>query len=153
MLETLIGKSMPGFSAAGTSGYPISPVDLKGKWVVLYFYPKDDTSGCTKEACSFRDMKKDFEKRDVVVYGVSCDDIPSHEKFAKKYKLNFPLLADPEHKMADAFGVWNGKNADRVTFVIDPEGKISKIFPKVSPADHAKEILKYLDTIREDWAL
>lgn len=151
--QSLVGKSVPGFSAMSTNGYPVSPGDLKGKWVVLYFYPKDDTSGCTKEACAFRDMKKDFEKRDVAVYGLSCDDMPSHEKFVKKYKLNFPLLVDSEHKIAEAFGVWNGKNADRVTFIINPEGKITKVFPKVSPADHAEEILKYLDTIQEDWAL
>lgn len=148
-----VGDNMPAFSVVGTGGYPLSPGDLKGKWVVLYFHPKDDTSGCTKEACGFRDAKKDFDKRDVIVYGISCDDIPSHEKFVKKHDLNFPLLADTDHKMAESFGVWNGKNADRATFIFDPEGKMVKAYPKVTPDGHAQEILKYLDTIRTDWAL
>ena len=153
MFDSMIGQPVPGFSAKSTSGYPVSPVDLKGKWVVLYFYPKDDTPGCTKEACGFRDQKKEFEKRDVVVYGVSTDDFASHEKFIKKYDLNFPLLADPDHVLAEAFNVWNGKNADRVTFVVDPEGKVAKVFQKVTPAEHAEDILKYIDVVRNDWAL
>lgn len=152
-MENFIGKAVPGFSAISTDGYPVSPGDLKGKWVVLYFYPKDDTSGCTKEACGFRDLQKEFEKRDVFVYGVSCDDIASHQKFLKKYHLNFPLLADPDHVIAEAFFVWNGKNADRTTFIIDPEGKIVKVFPKVKPDEHPDEILKYLDMILADWSL
>ncbi|MBI4008993.1 thioredoxin-dependent thiol peroxidase [Candidatus Roizmanbacteria bacterium] len=126
--------------------------EFLGKWVVLYFYPRDNTPGCTKEACGFRDSVKEFEKRGVVIIGVSKDSVESHQKFAKKYNLNFPILSDPDRKVLKAYNAWGKKSflgkifegTLRKTYIIDPEGKIRKTYEKVIPLNHAQEILNDL---------
>jgi peroxiredoxin Q/BCP len=126
--------------------------DLRGKRVVLFFYPKSDTPGCTKEACEFRDASKIFSKRDAVIVGVSPDKAAAQEKFAAKYGLPFALVPDPEHAIAEAYGVWKEKSMygrkymgiERTTFVIDEKGKIVQVFAKVKPAGHAAEVLEAL---------
>ena len=128
----------------------------KGKKMVLYFYPKDDTPGCTKESCEFRDLKSEYEKVGASIYGMSADDATSHQQFISKYSLNFPLLADIGHKVADQYGVWvigehNGKKYEgiaRTTFIISEKGNIEKIYPQVNPVGHADEILNYLKQAR-----
>ncbi len=130
--------------------------DYRGKWVVLYFYPKDDTPGCTKEACGFRDRMGDLQELGAVVLGVSADDVQSHKRFAEKYGLNFPLLADPGREVILAYGAWGKKNLYgkeyegvlRQTFLIDPEGRIAKVWRKVSPEDHAEEVAEALRALR-----
>lgn len=147
------GDMAPDFSLASDGGDPVRLTDLRGRRVVLYFYPKDDTSGCTKEACGFRDALPEFDARGAVVLGVSPDDVDSHEKFRDKYDLNFPLLADPDHSVAQAYGAWGKKKLYgreyegilRSTFLIDPAGRIEKIYRKVKPAGHADEILAELE--------
>jgi peroxiredoxin Q/BCP len=129
--------------------------DLKGRTVVLYFYPKDDTPGCTKEACSFRDANHEMQKRGVVVLGVSADDIASHQKFADKYGLPFPLLADTDKTVSQLYGVWKEKNmygkkymgVNRETFLIDKEGIVRKIWYKVKAAEHAQEVLDTVESL------
>ena len=124
--------------------------DFRGRNVVLYFYPKDDTPGCTKEACNFRDDYSSYEKAGIVILGVSPDDVASHVKFKKKFQLQFPLLADDEHKVCNAYGVWGpkkfmGKEYEgvlRTTFLIDGEGMIKKVYENVRPAEHSTELLK-----------
>ena len=143
------GDAAPGFSAATSGGGTLSLDELKGKNVILYFYPKDDTSGCTKEACAFRDDFAEFRKKGAVVLGVSTDSVKSHDKFVNKYKLPFTLLADEEKKIVEAYGVWGEKSfmgrkykgTHRVTFLIGPDGHIKKIWPKVKPEEHADEVL------------
>jgi peroxiredoxin Q/BCP len=143
------GDVAPVFTTATSGGGTISLADLKGKNVILYFYPKDDTPGCTKEACAFRDHFADFKKRGAVVLGVSTDSVKAHDKFVKKYKLPFTLLADEDKKIVNAYGVWGQKSfmgrkymgTNRVTFLIGPDGRIKKIWPDVKPAEHAEEIL------------
>ena len=144
------GSVAPNFAAKDVNGEPVRLKDLRGQKVVLYFYPKDDTPGCTKEACSFRDAFADFKKRDIKVLGVSIDSEGSHKKFAAKYKLPFTLLADPDHSIADAYGVYGEKKfmgrtylgVKRVTFLIDEKGKVKKVFEKVKPEEHAREVLE-----------
>ncbi|MBP8047723.1 MAG: thioredoxin-dependent thiol peroxidase [Anaerolineales bacterium] len=124
--------------------------DFRGRNVILYFYPKDDTPGCTKEACNFRDDYSAYEKAGIVILGVSPDDVASHVKFKKKFQLQFPLLADVEHKVCDSYGVWGpkkfmGKEYEgvlRTTFLIDGEGMIKKVYENVRPAEHSTELLK-----------
>lgn len=124
--------------------------DFRGRNVILYFYPKDDTPGCTKEACNFRDDYSAYEKAGIVILGVSPDDVASHVKFKKKFQLQFPLLADDEHKVCDSYGVWGpkkfmGKEYEgvlRTTFLIDGEGMIKKVYENVRPAEHSTELLK-----------
>ena len=124
--------------------------EFRGKNVVLYFYPKDDTPGCTKEACNFRDDYSAYEKAGVVILGVSPDDVASHVKFKKKFQLQFPLLADDGHKVCDSYGVWGPKKfmgkayegVLRTTFLIDGEGMIKKVYENVRPAEHSAELLK-----------
>lgn len=124
--------------------------DFRGRNVILYFYPKDDTPGCTKEACNFRDDYSSYEKAGIVILGVSPDDVASHVKFKKKFQLQFPLLADDEHKVCNAYGVWGpkkfmGKEYEgvlRTTFLIDGEGMIKKVYENVRPAEHSTELLK-----------
>jgi len=145
-----VGDKAPAFQAKNQDGETVSLSDFKGKKVVLYFYPKDDTPGCTKEACSFRDGWSKFRKRGVAVLGVSTDDEKSHRKFADKFSLPFPLLADPEKKIVTDYGVWGEKSmygrkymgTNRVTYVIDEKGKIAAVWPKVKPDGHADEILE-----------
>jgi peroxiredoxin Q/BCP len=144
------GATAPAFKTTDESGETVSLKDLRGQKVVLYFYPKDDTPGCTKEACSFRDAFAKFKKRDIKILGVSPDSEKSHQKFVTKYKLPFTLLADTDHSIADAYGVWGEKKfmgrtymgIHRTTFLIDEKGKIKKIFGKVKPEDHADEVLE-----------
>jgi peroxiredoxin Q/BCP len=143
------GTKAPPFSTTDADGNTVSLKDLKGEKVVLYFYPKDDTPGCTKEACSFRDVFSKFKKRGIKVLGISPDSEKSHKKFATKYKLPFTLLADTDHEIADAYGVYGEKKfmgrtymgVLRTTFLIDEKGKIRKVFEKVKPEDHAEEVL------------
>jgi len=144
------GTNAPAFKTTDANGETISLKDLKGQKVVLYFYPKDDTPGCTKEACSFRDAWAKFKKRGITVLGVSPDSEASHKKFETKYKLPFTLLADKDHAIADTYGVWGEKKfmgrkymgVLRTTFLIDEKGKIRKVFEKVKPEDHASEVLE-----------
>ncbi len=129
--------------------------DLHGKTVVLYFYPKDDTPGCTAEACSFRDADHEMQKRGVAVLGISADDIPSHQKFAEKYGLSFPLLADTDTTVSQLYGVWKEKNmygkkyigVNRETFLIDKDGIVRKVWPKVKAAEHAQEVLEAIESL------
>ncbi|TVQ27533.1 MAG: thioredoxin-dependent thiol peroxidase [Spirochaetaceae bacterium] len=146
------GDKAPAFELQDQNGKTVSLGDFAGKHVVVYFYPKDDTPGCTKEACSFRDSYADLTAKGAVVLGVSADSPESHAKFAGKYDLPFTLLSDPDKTMIQAFGAWGvkkmyGKEYEgimRSTFVIGPDGVITKVFPKVKPADHATEILGLL---------
>lgn len=146
------GSKAPAFSLKDDSGQTVRLSALKGKTVVLYFYPKDDTPGCTKEACSFRDGFKAIQKKGAVLLGVSPDSVESHKKFKTKFKLNFPLLSDDEKKVVAAYGVWKEKSlygrkymgVERTTFVIDGTGKIRKIFPKVKVDGHYEEVLAEL---------
>ena len=147
------GDKAPAFTAPTNGGGNLSLADLKGQPVILYFYPKDDTPGCTKEACAFRDEFAAFKKRGAVVLGVSTDPVKAHDKFVEKYKLPFTLLADEDHKIVEAYGVWGQKTfmgrkymgTHRVTFLIGPDGKIQKIWPTVKPEEHAAEVLAALD--------
>ena len=144
------GKAAPVFTAKNANGETVRLKDLRGQNVVLYFYPKDDTPGCTKEACSFRDAFAVFKKRGIEVLGVSPDSEASHKKFTAKYRLPFTLLADPDHAIADAYGVYGEKKfmgrtymgVKRMTFLIDDKGKIKKVFEKVKPEEHATEVLE-----------
>lgn len=144
------GSVAPNFAAKDANGETVRLKDLRGQKVVLYFYPKDDTPGCTKEACSFRDAFADFKKRHIKVLGVSIDSEASHKKFAAKYKLPFTLVADPDHSIADAYGVYGEKKfmgrtylgVKRITFLIDEKGKVKKVFEKVKPEEHARDVLE-----------
>jgi thioredoxin-dependent peroxiredoxin len=149
------GEKAPDFSLYDQDKKKIGLRDFIGKQeVVLYFYPKDDTPGCTKEACGFRDSINAFKKKDAVVLGVSNDDQVSHQKFANKYELPFPLLSDVDKKVAEAYGVYKEKNMygkkymgiERTTFVIGKDGKVKKIFPKVKVDGHVEEVLQALES-------
>ena len=145
-----VGDAAPNFHTTDQDGKPVSLRDFRGRKVVLYFYPKDDTPGCTKEACSFRDAWAQFRKRKVAVLGVSVDDAKAHKKFAEKFSLPFTLLADPEKALVRDYGVWGQKSmygrkymgTNRVTYLIDEKGKIAAVWPKVKPEGHAEEILE-----------
>ena len=142
----------PDFTLPTDQGTELSLADLRGRNVVLYFYPKDDTSGCTTQACSFRDAFPRFGDLDAVILGVSPDSVKSHQKFKAKYELPFTLLADTEHAVAEAYGVWKEKSMygrkymgiERTTFVIGPDGEIVHTFDKVKPAGHADEVAAVL---------
>lgn len=147
-----VGDKAPDFSIINNEVKTISLADFQGKKVVLYFYPKDDTPGCTKEACSFRDVYDDILEKGAVVIGVSPDSQASHEKFRAKYGLPFHLLSDVDHTVSEAYGVWGEKKmmgktymgVIRSTFILDEQGIIIKAFPKVSPDNHGEEILESL---------
>lgn len=147
------GQVAPDFTLESDEGEQVTLSSFRGKKVVLYFYPKDDTPGCTKEACSFRDDYGQFTAKGAVVIGVSPDGQASHNKFRAKYELPFLLLSDPDHAVAEAYGAWGekkmfGKAYDgilRSTFVIDENGKIAKAFINVKPAGHAQQVLPFLD--------
>jgi peroxiredoxin Q/BCP len=147
-----VGQKAPDFTVMNDKGEKVKLSDLKGKKIVLYFYPKDDTPGCTKEACSFRDGIAKIKARGAVVLGVSPDSVASHQKFRDKFDLNFPLLADTEKKVVEAYGTWKEKSmygrkymgVERTTFIIDAQGKISHIFPKVKVGEHYDEVLEVL---------
>lgn len=146
----------PDFSLQDQFDNTQSLKDYAGKWVVLYFYPKDGTPGCTTEACSFRDEFKEIEKAGAIVLGVSKDSVKSHAKFAEKYNLNFPLLADTDLKVMKAYGAYGPKKfmgreyegTIRKTFLIDPKGEVVKEYPKVTPKDHAVQIIKDLSELQ-----
>ena len=145
-----VGKSAPKFKLDSSTGKPIALDDFKGKQaVVLYFYPKADTPGCTKESCGFRDALADFDKHKIAVLGISPDPVKAVDKFSKKFELNFPLLADEDHAVAEKYGVWVEKSmygkkymgVARTTFIIDKNGKIAKVFEKVKPEGHTQEVI------------
>jgi thioredoxin-dependent peroxiredoxin len=146
------GRPAPDFALSSDAGETIRLSELRGKPVVLYFYPKDDTPGCTAQACGIRDAYGEFEQEGAVVLGVSPDDERSHGKFRDKYDLPFTLLADTDHHVAEEYGVWGEKNyrgrtylgVKRWTFVIDEDGNVKKIFPDVKPAEHADNVLAAL---------
>jgi peroxiredoxin Q/BCP len=146
------GDRAPEFTAVATGGASVSLADFKGRFVVLYFYPRDDTPGCTKEACAFRDRFAEFAQLGAVVLGVSTDPVKAHDKFAGKFNLPFPLLADEDRRIVQAYGVWGMKSfmgrkfegTHRVTFLIGPEGRIRRIWPQVKPDEHAAEVLAAL---------
>jgi thioredoxin-dependent peroxiredoxin len=146
------GDQAPAFTASTSGGGTVSLADYHGKNVILYFYPKDNTPGCTKEACAFRDHFADFKKQGAVVFGVSPDSVKSHAKFVEKFTLPFTLLADEDKKIVEAYGVWGEKSfmgrkylgVYRVTFLIGPDGRIKKIWPAVKPEEHAAEVLAAL---------
>lgn len=150
MLEP--GKKAPSFTLTSDDGKKVSLKDYLGKKVVLYFYPKDDTPGCTKEACSFTDNLGAVQKAGAIVFGVSADSVESHKKFKQKYHLNFPLLSDPDREVIEKYGVWKEKNMygkkmmgiERTTFIIDEEGRIHHIFPKVKVDGHVEKVLEKL---------
>ena len=146
------GAEAPDFTLESDSGETVSLAQLRGKPVVLYFYPRDDTPGCTTEACEFRDAWAEVKKTGAVVLGVSPDTAASHQKFKSKFKLPFPLLADPDHKVAERYGAWGERSMYgrkfqgilRTTFVIGPDGRIKKVFERVKPKGHADEVLETL---------
>lgn len=146
------GQKAPEFTSTDQDGKPVSLKDYRGRKVILYFYPKDNTPGCTKEACAFRDNLPNFEKVDAVVLGVSVDGQKAHRKFADKFELPFTLVVDEEKKIVEAYGVWGLKKfmgkeymgTNRVTYLIDEEGAILNVWPKVKPEKHPAEVLEWL---------
>ena len=148
------GDQAPEFTAPTNGGGTMSLSEFRGKNVVLYFYPRDDTPGCTKEACAFRDEFAELKKKRAVVLGVSVDPVKSHDKFADKFRLPFPLVSDEDKKIVQAYGVWGEKSfmgrkylgTHRVTFLIGPDGRIKKIWPRVKPEEHAEEVLAALSS-------
>lgn len=149
------GKKAPAFSLKATDGKVTKLSDLKGSAVVLYFYPKDDTPGCTKEACAFRDRSSEIQSLGAKVFGISPDDVASHQKFAAKFELNFPLLADVEHAVAEKYGAWREKNMygkksmgiQRSTFLIDGSGVVRKVWKKVSVDGHDEQVIEALKAL------
>lgn len=150
-----IGSKAPSFKLKDQNGKTYSLRDYSGKWVLLYFYPKDNTPGCTKQACAIRDEFPAFKKLNCIVFGISIDSEASHKKFEEKFNLPFTLLADTEKKMVNAYGVWAEKKLAgreymgtlRTSFLINPEGKIAKVYEKVKPELHAEEVLADLKTL------
>ncbi len=139
-----VGDKAPAFTAKDTTGKTVSLADYAGKTVVLYFYPKDDTPGCTKEACSFRDSYAEYQGKDIAVFGVSTDDEASHQKFTEKFNLPFPLLADVDGKIMKSYDVDGGGYAKRVTYVINGSGAIAQVYTSVKTDTHATDILTAL---------
>lgn len=148
------GKKAPAISLPDQDGNVHTLEDYKGKWVILYFYPKDNTPGCTIESCGFRDAKKQYDQVNAVIFGISCDDEKSHTKFIEKFGLPFNLLADTEKKTVEDYGVYKEKSMygkkymgiERTTFLINPEGMVHKIYYKVKPQGHEAEVLKDIET-------
>lgn len=155
-MKLKVNQKAPDFSLFDEEGKEHSLSDYLGKWVLLYFYPKDDTPGCTKEACAIRDNFPDFKKLKITVLGVSTDTVKSHRKFADKYKLPFTLLADDSKKLVNKYGVWGKKKfmgreymgTLRTSFLINPFGKIAKIYESVKPEIHAEEVLKDVEVFK-----
>lgn len=151
------GAKAPAFTLTSDAGEKVKLSDLKGSPVVLYFYPKNDTPGCTKEACNFRDQHAEIKKLGAKIFGISPDDVKSHEKFRDKYSLNFPLLADPDHAMADKYGAWREKNMygkksmgiQRSTYLIDAEGKVAKVWKRVSVDGHDAQVIEALKALTQ----
>ena len=152
-----VGSKAPSFKASDQEGRVRSLKEYAGKWVILYFYPKDDTPGCTKEACSFRDGFGKFKRAGIEVIGVSVDSVKKHAKFVEKYSLPFTLLADEEKKIVEAYGVWGKKKfmgreymgTNRVSYLINPEGKIAKVYETVKPEEHAEEVLADVKALKK----
>lgn len=152
------GAKAPAFTLTADDGTKVKLADLKGKPVVLYFYPRDDTPGCTREACAFRDRSADLKDLGAVVLGVSTDDVASHVKFRNKYSLNFPLLADVDHAVAEKYGAWREKNMygkvsmgiQRSTFLIDASGKVAKVWKRVQVDGHDEQVLTALRALQTD---
>lgn len=150
MTEITVGHAAPDFSLPSSTGEDVNLSDFLGKKVVLFFYPRDNTPGCTSEACDFRDAFPSFESADTVILGVSPDPVKSHLKFIEKHGLNFTLLADEEHQVCELYGVWKEKNmygkkywgVERTTFLIDKDGKIAKVYPKVKVKGHIEKVLE-----------
>ncbi len=148
-MKLKIGQKAPDFKLKDQKGYFHKLSNYRGKWVLIYFYPKDDTPGCTQEACQIRENFDDFKKLKTVVLGISNDSVESHKKFAKKYQLNFPLLADEKKEVVKKYGVWRKrkflgkeiKGIQRTSFLINPQGFIFKIYEKVNPEKHAQEVI------------
>ncbi len=146
------GDIAPQFNLPDQNGDMHSLADERGNWVLLYFYPRDNTPGCTTEACTIRDVYPDFGKLNCTVFGVSADSVESHKKFEEKQNLPFTLLADPEKKMIESYGVWQPKKfmgkefmgIVRSSYLVDPEGKVAKVYKKVKPVEHASEVLQDL---------
>lgn len=154
----LLGKPVPDFTLADQDGTMHALSQYRGQWVLIYFYPKDDTPGCTKQSCAIRDSLPDFKSLDCVVLGVSADTVQSHKKFAEKYGLPFTLLADTDKKAIDAYGVWRLKSMMgreffgivRTSFLVGPDGKVAKVYEKVDPKKHAEQILQDLKALSQD---
>jgi peroxiredoxin Q/BCP len=150
------GDSAPAFALPDKNGDAVKLEQYTGRWVVLYFYPRDNTPGCTREACGFSERLKEFERLDAVVLGVSGDSEPSHRKFAERYDLKFPLLSDSEHKVTKQYGAWRPKKvmgreilgAARMTFLIDPDGRVAYVWPKVKVWGHVEDVEKKLAELR-----
>lgn len=146
------GQNAPPFTLMSDAGQKVSLVQFRGKPVVLYFYPRDDTPGCTREACAFRDRSAELQAWGTVVLGVSTDDVQSHQRFCEKYSLNFPLLADPSHEVAEAYGAWREKTLygkksigiQRSTYLIDSDGKIAKVWKRVQVDGHDQQVINAL---------
>lgn len=154
-LKLKVGDAAPDFTALTQSGDMVTLSALRGRWVVLYFYPKDNTPGCTIEACGFRDSWATLQARGVTVLGVSTDSVKSHERFARLFKLPFPLLADPDKAVVTAYGVYAEKSfmgriglgTHRVTFLIGPDGRVAHLWPKVKTSGHAAEVLAMVEQL------
>lgn len=152
-----VGTKAPAFTAPDQNGKMHSLKDYAGRWVILYFYPKDDTPGCTKEACSFRDGFSKFKRAGIEILGVSVDSVKKHTKFVEKYSLPFTLLSDENKGIVEAYKVWGLKKfmgreymgTQRVSYLINPEGKIAKVYEKVKPEDHADEVLADVKALKE----
>jgi len=152
MASLKVGDKAPTFTLPAADGTQVSLADFRGKKVILYFYPKDDTPGCTREACSFRDNMNRLASKGAVVLGVSVDSVASHKKFAEKHGLTFPLLSDEKKEVVKAYNVWKRRSrygrtymgTERTTFIIDEEGRIAHVFPKVSVEGHVDEVLAVL---------
>ncbi|MGH7615794.1 MAG: thioredoxin-dependent thiol peroxidase [Gemmatimonadaceae bacterium] len=151
-----VGEKAPEFTALDDRGEHVSLSDFKGRPVVLFFYPKDDTSGCTVEACSFRDTLPRFDQIEAGVLGISPDSVKSHQKFKEKFKLPYPLVVDSDHTIAERYGVWGEKSMYgrkywgilRTTFVIDKKGRIAKVFEKVKPEGHAADVAAAVEALK-----
>lgn len=149
------GAAMPAFSLPDDRGNKVNSSQWSGRPLVIYFYPKDDTPGCTRQACGFRDAADELQQRGAAVLGISCDPPESHAKFRDKYTLNFPLLADPDHEVAETFGAWREKNmygkksmgVQRSTFLIDAGGKVAKVWKRVRVDGHVQQVLDALDQL------
>jgi len=153
MANTFEPYSAPNFTLPNQDGDTVSLADFKGKWVVLYFYPKDDTPGCTTEACSLRDARDDLAELGAEIIGISKDDPSSHEKFKAKHSLNFTLLSDPEGKVIEAYGAWGPKMFGkegilRKTFLIDPTGTVRKVYGRVTPQGHGEQVIAELKKLQ-----
>lgn len=156
MSKVSVGQTAPNFTAPDDQGNPVTLATFRGRPVVLFFYPKDDTSGCTVEACSFRDNLPRFDDLDAVVLGVSPDSVKSHKKFKEKFDLPYPLVADEDKTIVNAYGVWGEKSmygrkymgVNRTTFIIDRDGKIARIFEKVKPENHAVEVAEAVAALK-----